>query len=69
MECEKKGPTISRDLRVNQMIRIPQVRGVDEEGAQLGVMPTPNALEMAQGWFAQRGIKPGMKLGGLEKLR
>jgi translation initiation factor IF-3 len=43
-----KGQAISRDLRVNQMIRIPQVRVVDEEGAQLGVMPTPTALEMAQ---------------------
>jgi translation initiation factor IF-3 len=43
-----KGQAISRDLRVNQMIRIPQVRVVDEEGAQLGVMPTPQALEMAQ---------------------
>ena len=34
--CEShrhKGWTISRDLRVNQMIRIPQVRVVDEEGA------------------------------------
>src|SRR4029079_374074 len=30
------------------MIRITQVRVVDEEGAQLGVMPTPRALEMAQ---------------------
>jgi translation initiation factor IF-3 len=30
------------------MIRIPQVRVVDEEGAQLGVMPTPEALAMAQ---------------------
>ncbi len=30
------------------MIRIPQVRVVDEEGNQLGVMPTPKALEMAQ---------------------
>ena len=30
------------------MIRIPQVRVVDEEGNQLGVMPTPRALEMAQ---------------------
>jgi translation initiation factor IF-3 len=30
------------------MIRIPQVRVVDEEGAQLGVMPTPQALAMAQ---------------------
>ena len=47
-----RGATISRDLRVNQMIRIPQVRVVDEEGAQLGVMPTPRALEMAQ----ERGL-------------
>jgi translation initiation factor IF-3 len=30
------------------MIRIPQVRVVDEEGNQLGLMPTPQALEMAQ---------------------
>src|SRR6187551_3968463 len=30
------------------MIRIPQVPVVDEEGAQLGVMPTPKALDMAQ---------------------
>ena len=40
--------TISRDLRVNQMIRIPQVRVIDDEGNQLGVMPTARALEMAQ---------------------
>jgi uncharacterized membrane protein (UPF0127 family) len=26
------------------------------------------ALEMTKGWFAQRGVKPGMKLGGLDKL-
>jgi translation initiation factor IF-3 len=30
------------------MIRIPQVRVIDEEGEQLGVMPTPQALQMAQ---------------------
>ena len=30
------------------MIRIPQVRVVDEEGNQLGVMATPDALELAQ---------------------
>ena len=34
------------------MIRVPQVRVVDEEGAQLGVMPTPDALAMAQ----ERGL-------------
>jgi translation initiation factor IF-3 len=30
------------------MIRVPQVRVVDEDGSQLGVMPTPQALTMAQ---------------------
>ncbi len=30
------------------MIRVPQVRVVDEEGAQLGVLPTPEALRLAQ---------------------
>ena len=30
------------------MIRIPQVRVVDEDGAQLGLMPTAEALAMAQ---------------------
>jgi uncharacterized membrane protein (UPF0127 family) len=27
------------------------------------------ALEMTRGWFAERGIKAGMKLGGLDKLK
>jgi translation initiation factor IF-3 len=39
-------------LRINEMIRIPQVRVIDDEGNQLGVMPTPRALEMAQ----ERGL-------------
>ena len=30
--------------------------------------PARYALEMNQGWFAQRGIKPGVRLGGLERL-
>ena len=30
------------------MIRIAQVRVIDEEGNQLGVMPTPRALQLAQ---------------------
>ena len=34
------------------MIRIPNVRVIDEEGNQLGVMPTPRALDMAQ----ERGL-------------
>lgn len=34
------------------MIRIPQVRVVDEDGSQLGVMPTAEALRLAQ----ERGL-------------
>lgn len=30
-------------------------------------VPARYALEMNVGWFAQRGIKPGMKLGGIDK--
>jgi translation initiation factor IF-3 len=47
-ETFERGATISRDLRINEMIRIPQVRVIDDEGNQLGVMPTPKALDMAQ---------------------
>ncbi len=45
---EQRDHDISRDLRVNQMIRVPQVRVVDEDGSQLGVMPTQQAMAMAQ---------------------
>jgi uncharacterized membrane protein (UPF0127 family) len=31
--------------------------------------PARYALEMDRGWFAARGVKPGTKLGGMEKLR
>jgi len=49
---EQRDPVISRDLRINQMIRVPQVRVLDEDGSQLGVMPTPQAQAMAQ----ERGL-------------
>jgi hypothetical protein len=35
------------------------------EGSHCAKKPVRFALEMDRGWFAQRGIKPGMKLGGL----
>ena len=52
----RRGETISRDLRVNQMIRIPQVRVVDEEGDQLGVMPTPrpSRWRRSEAWTSSR---------------
>ena len=35
-------------MRVNEMIRVPNVRVVDEEGNQAGVMSTQDALRLAQ---------------------
>ena len=38
-----------RDLtRINDRIRVPEVRLIDEEGKQVGVMKTPDALAFAQ---------------------
>jgi translation initiation factor IF-3 len=38
-----------RDLtRINERIRVPEVRVIDEEGQQAGVMKTPDALRFAQ---------------------
>src|SRR5689334_25375607 len=34
--------------RINERIRVPEVRVIDEEGTQIGVMKTPDALEFAQ---------------------
>ncbi|MBI5586974.1 MAG: translation initiation factor IF-3 [Deltaproteobacteria bacterium] len=36
-------------VRINRMIRVPQVRVVDNEGNQLGVMATKDALAAAEG--------------------
>ena len=38
------------------------------EQSHCAARPARYALEMNKGWFTQRGIKPGAKLGGLEKL-
>jgi len=38
------------------------------EQSHCATRPAVYALEMTRGWFAQRGIKAGMKLGGLERL-
>jgi uncharacterized membrane protein (UPF0127 family) len=37
------------------------------EQSHCAARPAVYALEMTQGWFAQRGIKAGAKLGGLNK--
>jgi len=42
----------ARPLRINEQIRIRNVRVIDDDGSQLGVMPTENALDLAR----QRGL-------------
>ncbi|MEX2598449.1 MAG: translation initiation factor IF-3 [Dehalococcoidia bacterium] len=39
---------MAKDFRVNERIRVPEVRVVDEQGGQLGVMSTRDALAMAR---------------------
>jgi uncharacterized protein len=36
------------------------------EQSHCATRPALYALEMTRGWFAQRGVKPGAQLGGLE---
>jgi translation initiation factor IF-3 len=49
MSLTKEGDSISsRTVRVNERIRIREVRLIDEEGNQLGVIPTAEALQAAR---------------------
>lgn len=52
--AERRRPIISRpsQTRVNERIRIREVRLIDDEGNQIGVIPTREALEMAR----ERGL-------------
>jgi translation initiation factor IF-3 len=38
----------AKDLRINELIRVREVRLIDEEGEQLGVVPTNQALAQAK---------------------
>lgn len=42
------GSLASKDFRINEMIRVPEVRLLGEDGEQLGVVATQKALEMAR---------------------
>ena len=44
----KEGASISRSVRVNERIRIKEVRVISAEGAQLGILPIQEALDIAQ---------------------
>lgn len=47
------------------IVSIADMRPHDEQ-SHCAASPARYALEMERGWFAQRGIKPGAKLRGLE---
>ena len=42
------GATIARDFRTNEQIRVREVRVITEDGDQLGIMPTQEALRVAR---------------------
>lgn len=43
-----EGDKIAVHARVNKEIRVPQVRTIDEEGKQVGILPIEEALRMAE---------------------
>jgi uncharacterized membrane protein (UPF0127 family) len=50
-----------------EIINIADMQPHSEE-SHCASRPALYALEMTRGWFAERGIKAGARLGGLEKL-
>ncbi|MDQ1712459.1 MAG: translation initiation factor, partial [Frankiaceae bacterium] len=46
-QCSRGGP-ISVEPRINDRIRIPEVRLVGAEGEQIGIVPIGEAMRMAQ---------------------
>lgn len=44
----ERSPAISKNLRVNERIRVPEVRVIDENGEQVGVMRTRDAQNLAR---------------------
>jgi uncharacterized membrane protein (UPF0127 family) len=40
-----------------------------DESTHCAARPARYALEMTQGWFAERGIRAGMRLRGLDQLK
>jgi translation initiation factor IF-3 len=50
----------SKEVRVNERIRVPQVRVIDDSGAMVGVMSTREAVEKARGsGFDLVEVSPG----------
>ena len=62
-------------FRINQNIRVPEVRVIDEKGQQLGVMLTPLALEKARAVgldlveITDKAVPPIVKMIDFQKFR
>ncbi len=69
------GYLIARPLRVNEQIRIRTVRVIDENGEQLGIMPTEDALARARGAgldlieISPNAQPPVVKIGDYGRLK
>ena len=50
------------------IVNIADMRPLDET-THCAARPARYALEMTQGWFAERGIRAGMRLRGLDQLK
>ncbi|MEW5983400.1 MAG: translation initiation factor IF-3 [Acidobacteriota bacterium] len=48
MAFERSGPRREERTRVNERIRVREIRVIDETGQQLGIMPPPQALAIAR---------------------
>ncbi|MFN9029003.1 MAG: DUF192 domain-containing protein [Betaproteobacteria bacterium] len=48
------------------IVNIEDMKPLDEMTQHCSKKPVRYALEMSKGWFAQRGIKAGAKIGGIK---
>jgi len=46
--CGRGGQLAEKDLRINEQIRVREVRLIDENGVQRGIVPTLEALRIAR---------------------
>lgn len=51
-----------------KIINIEEMKPQTEDN-HCAASPAPYALEMNLGWFADKGLKPGFQIGGIEKIR
>ena len=72
---EGRNAAIARPLRVNEQIRIRQVRVIDDDGKQLGILPTEEALTSARSRgldlieISPTAVPPVCKIGDYGRMK